>query len=217
MKKLFLASKGITDKLAPTFSDFVGQSRCGYQNPKGLIIENASDYKGEVGQAKLREYYQILKSYNLNFEYLDLKKYWNKQSKLTELLSEADFIYITGGYLFYLYYWITKSNLDKLLRSEVENGLIYASSSAGTIVTGPTLKYMDLVDDISTSPEPQEVKWEGMNLVDFVPFTHWNEDKYQRAFDIIDEKLKADGYATRYITNSQVLIIDGQKESLISE
>ncbi len=163
--KLFLASLGITDKLAPSFLGLLGGGRHSRTIPRGYIIENASDYKGKDGQLELRQYYIILKQHGLDYEFLDLKKYKNKTDELKAKLDSADFIYISGGNTFYLYYWVIESGLHEIIKDQIENGLIYAGSSAGSVIAGPTLKYFDIVDNIEISPEPNKIKWEGELLV----------------------------------------------------
>lgn len=173
--KLFLASLGITNKLAPHFRVLLRKNRHSQPVPKGYIIENASDYKGREGQLKLHQYYEILKKHGLDYNFLDLKKYRNQKGKLEKKLDAADFIYISGGNIFYLYYWVVKSGLDQIIKDQMRKGLVYAGSSAGSVIAGPTIKYLDFVDNIKISPEPDKVKWRGLNLVDFVILPHWGE------------------------------------------
>ena len=215
--KLFLASLGITDKLAPYFLSLLRKNRHSRKVPKGYIVENASDYKGKEGQLELREYYKILKNHGVDYNFLDLKEYQNKSKELKEKLDSADFIYISGGNTFYLYYWVVISGLDKLLHNQIANGLVFASSSAGSVITGPTLKYLDIVDKIERSPEPDKTKWEGLNLVDFVILPHWGEEKYKERFDTIKTKLENDGFKVKTLTNKQAFSINNSKTKLVQE
>jgi len=215
--KLFLASLGITNKLAPYFSTLLKTNRHSRSIPKGFIVENASDNKGKKGQLELRKFYRILKKYGLSYQFLDLKKYYNKAEQLRKKLNSADFIYISGGNTFYLYYWVVKSGLDKIIKDEIENGLVFASSSAGSVITGPTIKYLDLVDDISISPEPKRTRWIGLGIVDFVILPHWGDEKYQAKFDEIKKHLEKDGFTVRTLTNKQALMIKDSEINLIDE
>lgn len=215
--KLFLVSLGITDRLAPSFLELLRGGRHSRTNPRGYIIENASDYKGRDGQLELRQYYTILKQHGLDYEFLDLKKYKDKTDELKAKLDLADFVYISGGNTFYLYYWVIESGLHKIIKDQIENGLIYAGSSAGSVIAGPTLKYFNIVDNIEISPEPNKTKWEGLNLVDFVILPHWEEEKYKVRFDKIKKKLKKDGFEIKTLTNKQAFSINEGQMKLVEE
>ena len=215
--KIFLASLGITDKLAPFFLNLLRENRHSRSVPKGLIIENASDYKGKAGQAELRQYYKILKQHSLDYDYLDLKKYINNIAKLEAKLESADFVYISGGNIFYLYYWVVKSGLDKILKKHVMNGLVFAGSSAGSVIAGPTLKYFDSVDKTEISPEPKNIKWEGLSLVNFVILPHWGEEKYAIRFSTLKKRLENDGFTVKTLTNRQAFSINGSDTKLVEE
>jgi dipeptidase E len=215
--KLFLASLGITDKLAPYFRDLLVENRSSGSVPRGYIIENASDYKGKDEQLKLRQYYTILRDYGIDYEFLDLKNFENKTNKLDSVLGKADFVYVAGGNIFYLYYWMVKSGLDKIIKSQIDRGLVYAGASAGSIIVGPTIKYLDKVDDISISPDPDNTKWEGMKIIDFVILPHWGEDKYQAASNEIKVNLENDGYKVKTLTNKQALVVIDEETKLVEE
>ena len=215
--RLFLASLGITIKLAPSFKLLLEESRHSRTTPKGYIIENASDYKGREKQFKLHQYYEILKNYGLDYDFLALKRYKNQASTLKAKLDSADFIYISGGNIFYLYYYVLESGLDKIIKDQIEKGLVYAASSAGSVIAGPTLKYLNLVDDLKISPEPDKIKWEGLKLIDFVILPHWGEEKYQSQFNIVKKNLENDGFKVKTLTNKQALSISNGNVELIEE
>lgn len=217
MNRLFLASKGITEGLVPYFVEVLKNNRHNRETPKGFLIENASDYKGPEGQNKLRKYYQIIKESGVDFDYLDLKKYVGKQDKLNEKLDEADFVYISGGNTFYLYYYVVKSGFKDVIQDQVNNGLLFASSSAGSVIAGPTIKHIDKVDKIEISPDPEDIEWEGLNLVDFVILPHWGEEKYIERFKMAKGGLESDGFKVKTLTNKQALIVNDDKIELIEE
>jgi len=214
--KLFLASLGITNKLASSFKKLLKENQHSGSTPKGYIIENASDYKGRKGQLELHQYYEVLKNHGLEYDFLDLKEYKN-QERLKAKLDLVDFIYVSGGNIFYLYYWVIESGLNKIIEDQIKKGLVYAGSSAGSVIAGPTLKYFNLVDNIEISPEPNKIKWEGLSLVDFVVLPHWGEKKYLPQLRRIKKDLEADNFKVRTLTNKQALSINNGNIELIEE
>lgn len=217
VKRLFLTSKGITEGLVPYFVGILKNKRHNRKIPKGYLIENASDYKGPGGQEKLRAYYQIIKENGIEFDYLDLKKYVGKQDELDEKLNEADFVYVSGGNTFYLHYYVVKSGFKNIIQEQVNNGLLFASSSAGSVIAGPTIKYIDKVDKIEVSPDPNDIEWEGLNLVNFVILPHWEEEKYKERFEMAKNDLENDGFQVKTLTNKQAFIVNDDKIELVEE
>ena len=217
MSKLFLTSKGITENLVSYFQQTLKTNRHRRPIPKGYIIENASDYKGISAQKKLRKYYEIIRKKGIKYDFLDLRNYKNKGEDLNKTLDLADFVYISGGNIFYLYYWIVKSGFKQIIKKQLENSLIYAGSSAGSVIAGPTIKYFDEVDNISISPDPTDIDWGGLNLVDFAIIPHWGEEKYKHKFNSIKEKLINDGVKVKTLNNKQAFFIENGKIKLIEE
>ena len=154
MKKLFLTSINI-DQL-PKFTG---------KNPRGLkvaFIQTAADpYEDkwfvEADRKKLIE---------LGFVLVDLDLKDKTQDELQSILSKVDIIYVTGGNSFYLLEKMRESGFDKILPALLEQGIIYAGSSAGAVIVGSSLEPIKSLDDPSKAPNLKS--YDGLGLVDFV-------------------------------------------------
>jgi peptidase E len=86
--------------------------------------------------------------------------------------------------------------------------VIYGGDSAGAIIAGPTLKYYDSADDPKLA---QEAMYDALNLVDVAILPHWGSGEYGHVLGTIEEKLKADGYKTRRLTDNEYLLVENGK------
>ena len=60
----------------------------------------------------------------------------------------------------------------------VRNDLVYGAYSAGACVLAPTLKGLDLVDDPTIHPYPEQTEtiWDGLGLLDYSFVPHYSSD-----------------------------------------
>lgn len=95
-------------------------------------------------------------------------------------LGDCDLIHVNGGNTFYLLLQAKKSGFDKFIKRQVEKGVIYTGSSAGSMIAGPDIK-------ITWRPENQPyaeklTDTRGFNLVDFTIFPHWSNSRFKKIF-----------------------------------
>lgn len=111
----------------------------------------------------------------------DLTKYTitNKNEKeLRHDLKDFDFIFLAGGNTFYLLEKAQQSGFVKVVSELVLNdGKIYIGSSAGSVIAGPDIYSVFIVDDVSLAPNLEGYK--GFGLVDFITFPHWGNEKFK--------------------------------------
>ena len=82
------------------------------------------------------------------------------------MLQETDVLYVWGGNVMYLSYWMKKSGLASLLPSL--NELVYVGCSAGSIVTTPY--NCDAESNLQVVPSGSEIALEGERALAFVNF-----------------------------------------------
>ena len=139
---------------------------------KVIFIPTAADpYKDKGFVDKDRK---KLVELGYNVEDFDLKG--KDKNQLLDKFKDSDIIFIAGGNTFYLLYYIKKSGFDKIVRKLLDNGKVYVGSSAGAIITGPSIEPIKLMDN----PEKaQNLKsFEALNLVDFILLPHMDSEKY---------------------------------------
>ena len=86
-------------------------------------------------------------------------------------LGDCDLIHVNGGNTFYLMIQAKKSGFDKFVQKQVNQGVIYTGSSAGSICAGPDI---DISRKLETKVYEKELTdTKSFNLVDFVILPHW--------------------------------------------
>ena len=137
---------------------------------------------------------------------LDLRSYYQRPGALAGALAEVDLVWITEGNVFVLRDALRRSQLDRLLTDRVgDGGLAYGGCSAGACVSGPTLRGLELVDDVSGVVCPV---WDGLGLVDFciVPH-HRSADPENRAIQQVVEYFRATGLPYRALRDGQAIVV----------
>lgn len=206
--KLFLCSLGITNKdaLQTLFYKPLSEIKCG-------VIKNPMDLKDEE---KRKFLYGLVDkgfvSFGINKTDIDLREFENKQEELQALISQLDMLWITGGNVFYLRKLIKKVQFENILINAIKNGLVYGGDSAGALIISPTLKYLDAVDDIS---QISEVIYDGLNVIDFVPLPHWDNEDFKHKLVGIKNNLEKDGYKVTIYGDKQTIVINDKTMQVV--
>ncbi|MBU2101355.1 Type 1 glutamine amidotransferase-like domain-containing protein, partial [Patescibacteria group bacterium] len=138
-------------------------------------------------------------------ELLDLRRFYNKTPEsLLKKLQQYDLIWVRGGNTFLLRYVMKKSGFDAVIKDALKNGLVYAGESAGALVMGPTLKYIDIVDDPNVVPE---MIWRGIDFVDTVPLPHWGAKKYGNTIKKTYLALRKDGVKVAKFSDGEAMLV----------
>jgi dipeptidase E len=207
--KLFLSSLAISDSQSVELAKLVGK------DPKDIklaLIENAADTYAEGKRAWVNENRAAIQSHNFDVEIIDLRKYKGKSPELKDRLVAKDVVWLGGGNTYYLRWLLKDTGVDKLLAGLVQQGIVYGGGSAGVIVAGPTLKHFETADDPKDAPE---ALYNGLGFTDFVVVPHMNNPKFAAVIQDINDKLKADGYKTVPLGDTQALVIDGDGQRII--
>jgi dipeptidase E len=84
-----------------------------------------------------------------------------------------------GGNTFVLRRTLKESGMDKWLVDQKESQeFVYAGYSAGICVLAPTLRGIDLADDLVAAKElfNKEVLWDGLGLISYMPVPHYKSN-----------------------------------------
>lgn len=107
-----------------------------------------------------------------------------------------------------------KSGFTKLIQQHVQKGLIYGGSSAGSVVAGPDISLVKVLDDPSLAPDLKG--YEGLGLTDVVIFPHWGNEHFHKRY----EKVMKSGYQTGLkiilLTDDQYLVVENDKYAIES-
>lgn len=117
-------------------------------------------------------------------------------------LSGYSAMYIEGGNSYYLLQESQKSNFGEFVKKRVEEGMIYISTSAGTVIAGPDIEPVRQDSRAILAPDLKGTKAYG--LVDFVVMPHWGQEKRRDLFN---------GYRINHIYHEDypyILLTDNQ-------
>ena len=151
------------------------------ENKKTAYISNALDFSDDPERRKKSEQSDIeqLEELGLKVETLDLRDYFNKQDEPDKKIVEFGVIWVRGGNLFVLRQAMRLSGFDDILKNMVKkSNILYGGYSAGVCVLAPTLKGMDLVDDLNVKPygNKSEIIWEGLGILNYSVIPHYKSD-----------------------------------------
>lgn len=95
-------------------------------------------------------------------------------------LSKYDCMYVEGGNSYYLLQESQKSGFDKFVKERVEEGMIYLSTSAGTVIAGPDIEPVRQDSRAALAPDLKGTK--GWGLTNFVVMPHWGQEKRRELY-----------------------------------
>ena len=85
-------------------------------------------------------------------------------------LELADCVYVASGETFRLLHALKSTGADQLLVDAVRAGKLYAGSSAGAMVAGPSIEPATVMDNLSIAPDLGD--YTGLHLTEFVVVPH---------------------------------------------
>lgn len=95
-------------------------------------------------------------------------------------LGGCDLIHVNGGNTFYLLLQAKKSGFDKFIKRQVNKGVIYTGSSAGSMIAAPDIAITKRLENRTYAKFLPDTR--GFNLVDFVIFPHWGSPLFKDIF-----------------------------------
>jgi len=187
-------------------------------NNKTAYISNALDFSDDAERRTQSERSDIdqLTAVGLDVEKIDLRDYFGQSEKLAKDIQKYGVIWIRGGNVFVLRQAMRLSGFDDILKklSEGDNDVLYGGYSAGVCVLSPSLKGLELVDDITKRPYPQQQKviWEGLGVFDYAFVPHYQSDHPEsESVNKVVEQYESDGTPFKTLSDGQAIIIKKDK------
>lgn len=140
------------------------------------------------------------------------------QSKSNDLqyeIASANCIYVASGEVFHLLNVLRSTGADRLLTDAVKQGKLYAGSSAGAIIAGPSIEPASIMDDPKTAP--QLTDYTGLNLTPHVIIPHAQGTTGPYSIEIISKTVQTYGreWNLLLLRDGQALLVDDEKSILI--
>lgn len=199
--KLFLASEAKNPKSLKNLDEYVN----GLKGKSIAYIPTAAN--GESWQGwKNGESWKMVQTLGANISLIQLEDYQNK-NPIKDLIGK-NIIWFAGGYAGYLLYWMRRTQLDKNLKSILDNDTVYVGSSAGSMITGPSMDYLEWYigeNEHGAGCIP------GLNLVDFTFYPHYKEEYFDKI------KNKSKDKKTYLVKDGETIIVEDQKIKVLGK
>lgn len=214
--RLFLSSHGIAsiEKHIDRLHEMVGVDK------RVLFIDNAKDYYGPSERAQhVAKKKQEFKAAGFEFFELDLRNYFRSPAKLQEIVDAASFIWASGGNEFILRRAYSYSGFDSLLKNALRaDSLVYAGSSAGSMIPTKTLRGSEICDDPYVVPDgyKEEIIWDGLSLIHPQLVPHVGSDWFGEEAQAIIDYYEREGMQYVLLKDGQVYVVDGDKEEVLT-
>jgi len=183
------------------------------KNNKTAYISNALDYSTDLERRKNSESSDIkeLEKLGMAVEILDLREYFGKSDKLKNKLKEFGGIWVRGGNVFVLRLAMKRSGFDNIFKNLAKkDNILYGGNSAGICILAPSLRGIDLMDDLTVKPygEELEVIWDGLNILDHLIIPHYksNHKESANATKCVDY-MKKERLPFKTLRDGEVIII----------
>lgn len=185
------------------------------KNRKIAYVPNACDYTDVDWDRRTswnEQDMRSLRDLGLEVDYLDLKDYFGKEKELRNKLDSLGGVFFRGGNTFILRQAMRLSGFDNIFEDlKRRDDFVYAGYSAGICVLAPDLKALQIVDDPSDHPYPEqkETIWEGLGHLDYIILPHYKSDHPESAdIDKEVEFAKKNNIPFKPLKDGDVIIIE---------
>lgn len=202
--KLFLASEVKHPDSLEKLKTFVG----GFDGKSIAYIPTALNGQGEYGAWKTdSSSWKIVQTLGARVTPVVLEEY--KDKSVMHALQGKDILWFAGGSCSYLMQWVLQCQVDTFLPDLLNAGSIYVGSSAGSMITAPTL---GLSEWYIGESEPHAGDIKGLGLVDFEIYPHYDDSLLPQ---ITQHKRVAPMYLLK--NGEAISVVDGKVEVLGEE
>lgn len=202
--KLALFSYIIPEKAAEKMSKMVGKKPA---EMTVVYLTTAANVYDKYDADWLWDTYDQLKKHFAYVEEFDVEEHAQKQQQFfKDYFQDKDLIFISGGNVFYLNYWMKKTGAEEALENLVtDDDVVYAGASAGAVYPMHDIEIFKLIDDPTEAPELVN---RGMGIVDFAVLPHWGEEKFMDALKKIKKHYTKKTVETYELYNDEALIVE---------
>lgn len=103
-------------------------------------------------------------------ELLELPLAQTPPEEVDRILADVDGVYVAGGETFDLLHVLRSTGIDEILVRHVRAGLPYIGCSAGSVVAGPSIEPVSVLDSPDVAPELSD--YTGLGLTNLVVIPH---------------------------------------------
>lgn len=204
MKKLFLAS--LFKDVSQLFADFANENLAG--KTVTFIPTAALPDKLEF---HIKYSMELLSKMGLIVDELEISGATHLD--IVNKLENNDYIYVAGGNTFFLLQEMNQSGAGDLIKEQIHAGKLFIGESAGAILLAPDIEYSKDTDNPLAAPQLKT--FEALNIIDFYPVPHYNNEPLK---DAVDKVISKYGEVLPLVpfSNSQAILITGKEKQIVS-
>ena len=191
--------------VAKLFTDFT-QNTC--SGKKVVFIPTASIPEEEKF---IEEDKESLEKLGLIVDELEIST--ASQNEIKNKIKDTDYIFVAGGNTFFLLQELKRTGADKLIIEHINNGKIYASTSAGSAIVSKDIGYIKDMDNPSAAPDLNN-DFSALGVIDFYIVPHcthpYFEESVKKVVSEYSNKLNL-----QIINDNQAVIVKGDLIEII--
>lgn len=136
-------------------------------------------------------------------------------TEIDRVLGEVDGVYVAGGQTFDLLHVLRSTGADEVLTRHVRAGLPYIGCSAGSVIAGPSIEPVSLLDPPDIAPGLTDYR--GLGFTEHVILPHASGTAPEFPIDVYAETVKRYGedFPLLLLRDGQALLVDGTGNRLI--
>lgn len=179
------------------------------------VVANAVDgAPDDVRRAAVQLELAALSRLGLRPDEVDLRDATGDGELLRRRLAGFDVLWVRGGNVFVLRHAMRESGADQIVIDALRrDDVVYAGYSAGPCVLAPSLRGLELCDDLAevTRLHGTEPAWDGLGVLDhaFVPHLDSPGHPETEAMREVAELYRASGVPYVGLRDGQAMVVDG--------
>jgi dipeptidase E len=213
--RLYLSSY-MLGNCPPALAELFGENR------HAAVIANALDpylTPTESREVRVASQANALAELGCTSEELDLRDYFGRGEALAEKLSGFGLVWVHGGNSFVLKRAFEQSGCDRILADMLKrDAIVYGGFSAALMMVMPTMRGIELCDDIETVPEgyKPEFSWDGLGLIPYSIVPHYRSDHPESAMmeDVVAYLVER-RMPYRTLRDGEAIVVDGTSERTV--
>ena len=204
MNKLFLSSSfaNVVELFEKSIDESFEGKRVAFI-PTASIHEEVTFYVDEGKKA--------LEKLGLIIDILEIST--STKEKISNILGNCDYIYVSGGNTFFLLQELKKIGAHKIIIEQIKLGKIYIGESAGSVILSPDITYIKEMDDSSVV---NLHSFSSLGVIDFYPLPHYNNFPFEQSTKKI-ESMYTDKIKLCLLNNNQAILVTKGKFEVLEK
>ncbi len=211
--RLYLSSENVGDH-AERLVRMVGDKK------RVAYIPNARDFWEDkiASDEKTQTHRQQFQDLGFDFDVFDLKKYFGEKKLSVDMFKDFGLIWAPGGNTFLLRRAMHDSGLDEVLMELLgKDALVYGGSSAGAIISTPSLHGTDIGDRPQDVEQiyGKEILWDGLGLINVYLSVHVGTEWFLEESKRVSQYFEHKNLPFIELQDGHVLVVEGETQEVL--